>query len=638
VEVSPPQFQFTSNFDTYPNARKHVLSDLQPYVCTHLECSLHEHLFEDREDWWQHKTQSHRPELFEWFCNTGLHQTFQEASDFISHMNDYHDEVIRESQLPALKHIFRHPKLSQGGACNLCGTVTAKLKLHIAKHLQQLALFTIPRTDYVNLSDTEDAQLDKAHGSRDSVGDYSLPSTVTSSPAQSQDLFARAAMPQSPVVPNSDVAFSEGELKLKSFQEGTQAITQMPDEPPPDTIVSGEGYDTSWDFATPKFREARVAMYGTKPPDLLSIQPSLPKEDPSDQNEEPKLTGAIVEPALMHPYYQERPICGASIGAYRGEHLPPVSLGGIIMVDGKPFGLTVHHMLDAPRDDISDKQPETHDESTVRDPLSVEGRKKGNERAGNKPEVLWEQERPDDALGNLKDEAMQDAVRTMSIDTAGDIPGISFREGDHIKVTQPAFDNVEDDFFPNKDDRDEEHLMSHELGHIHASSGIRRWRYEGILHEMDWALINIKPDRLQPWNIVRGGQRFRTSKDIIQPPIKEPMHVEDEFPMEVADADSLGGLDVHCFGRTTGLRNGKIDPKMSMVKFHRRKNSSISWTVKGDSKTIPALRKAQIANMQPSRPGRRFRRMGNRRPRARLWYSAIYTGSCGIYTAHAGCA
>jgi hypothetical protein len=34
--------------------------------------------------------------------------------------------------------------------------------------------------------------------------------------------------------------------------------------------------------------------------------------------------------------------------------LPPVSFGGTILVDGKPFGMTVHHMLDAPSDDESD--------------------------------------------------------------------------------------------------------------------------------------------------------------------------------------------------------------------------------------------------------------------------------------------
>lgn len=50
-----------------------------------------------------------------------------------------------------------------------------------------------------------------------------------------------------------------------------------------------------------------------------------------------------------NPDYQEKPQNGASIGVWIGDkHLPPVSLGGVIIVDDKPYGMTVHHMLDDP--------------------------------------------------------------------------------------------------------------------------------------------------------------------------------------------------------------------------------------------------------------------------------------------------
>ena len=49
-----------------------------------------------------------------------------------------------------------------------------------------------------------------------------------------------------------------------------------------------------------------------------------------------------------NPDYQEKPLCGASIGAFRDEeHLPPVSFGGIVVVDGVSYGMSVHHMLEA---------------------------------------------------------------------------------------------------------------------------------------------------------------------------------------------------------------------------------------------------------------------------------------------------
>ncbi|KAK3081449.1 hypothetical protein LTR53_020471, partial [Teratosphaeriaceae sp. CCFEE 6253] len=61
-----------------------------------------------------------------------------------------------------------------------------------------------------------------------------------------------------------------------------------------------------------------------------------------------------------NPDYQERPLCGASIGAYRNEeHLPPVSLGGVVLVDGTAYGMSVHHMLEPPDYEEEEEDGET---------------------------------------------------------------------------------------------------------------------------------------------------------------------------------------------------------------------------------------------------------------------------------------
>jgi hypothetical protein len=50
--------------------------------------------------------------------------------------------------------------------------------------------------------------------------------------------------------------------------------------------------------------------------------------------------------AVMNPFHQQKPLCGASIGAFNGkEHLPPVSYGGVILVDDEPCGMTVYVYL-----------------------------------------------------------------------------------------------------------------------------------------------------------------------------------------------------------------------------------------------------------------------------------------------------
>ncbi|KAJ4356999.1 hypothetical protein N0V95_002871 [Ascochyta clinopodiicola] len=328
--------------------------------------------------------------------------------------------------------------------------------------------------------------------------------------------------------------------------------------------------------------------------------------------------------AVMNPFHQQRPLCGASIGAFNGkQHLPPVSYGGVVLVDDEPLGMSVHHLLDAPSDDESD----TEDEAVSPYPydavlssaagnnnpwLMGMGAQPGLELANDAPVPMWDLELSDDEdVGSededeaesfdfsdsefdSEDESDQEAMTdsTMSRATVGDIEGIELGEGEEIKVTQPAIDDVDENFFPNEEDKDEDHLDSHELGHVHASSGIRRWKRDGILHEIDWALLKLNDERMQPYNVCQGGRRFafgsmKPDQREISSKLEEPVNRrhyqpgEDEYPNGVASADSLGGLNVHCFGRTTGLQGGMVGHAMSSVRIYRRKSFSRSWHVAG---------------------------------------------------------
>jgi hypothetical protein len=324
--------------------------------------------------------------------------------------------------------------------------------------------------------------------------------------------------------------------------------------------------------------------------------------------------------AVINPYHQQRPLCGASIGAFNGEHLPAVSYGGVILVNDEPVGMTVHHLLDAPSDDESDdgndsspypKDPVLSSATGNQNPwLMGMGAQPGLELDSEEPAAMWDLELSDDedmksdddaesfdfsdSEFDSDDESMNDTMSdsTFSRATMGDIEGIQAGSRQDIKITQPAIDDVDADFFPNDDDRDEEHLMSHELGHVHASSGIRRWKRAGIVHEIDWALLKLNEHRLQPYNICQGGRQFcqrpmSPAQQHIAKQLTEPVDrryyspEEDEYPNGVADASTLGGMNVHCFGRTTGLQGGMINPAMSSVRIYHRKTFSRSWSVAG---------------------------------------------------------
>jgi hypothetical protein len=307
-----------------------------------------------------------------------------------------------------------------------------------------------------------------------------------------------------------------------------------------------------------------------------------------------------------NPFHQERPLCGASIGAYnQGEHLPPVSFGGVVMVDGEPYGMSVHHMLDAPSDDEGDQEEETIP--------SPDDATRSSARGDNNPwlasigsgphmeigpEILYPFEIQEDPLDDLgydvdldissdEEDAASDGASDAG--TEGDMDGVDVGNGDEIYITQPAFDDVAEGFFPCPEDAEEEHLDSHKLGTVHASSGIRRWNRNGILHEIDWALLRLDDRRLQPYNLVQGGKRYcsRAAEGNFCPRLKEPVSRkyyesdEDEYPHQIARADELGSLHVHCFGRTSGLKGGIVGSALSSVRIYRRRSFSRSWHVAG---------------------------------------------------------
>jgi hypothetical protein len=371
---------------------------------------------------------------------------------------------------------------------------------------------------------------------------------------------------------------------------------------------------------------------------------------PQDQHV-PETQPYNADMVVMNPYYQQRPICGASIGAFNGDHLPPVSLGGIIMVDGQPFGLTVHHILDAPSDDDDEpggndgKRGEDASRSTrigssrplVSNTSALDAQKSDKDVEGESQAILSPSEdlsvgkessrleASDLELSEPNTDESSEYDLDLSEDEAhltthvGDIDGIAPGEGAYIKITQPAIDDLDDDFFPNEEDRDDDHLSSHEFGHVYASSGIRRWRRNGILHEIDWALIKILDNRLQPYNVVQGGRRFHANPmSVLKPPtLKQPVDrrhytpEEDEYPVEVANADSLGGLNVHCFGRTTGLQGGMIGESLTSVRIYRRKTFSKSWFVAGSCKWY-ASTIYHDSNCECSWRRRRYRGLGHR--------------------------
>ncbi|KAK0507602.1 hypothetical protein JMJ35_010125 [Cladonia borealis] len=122
--------------------KKHVLRDIRPYVCTFQGCELYEYMFEKRDEWFQHELQSHR---VEWRCGQESHPQYGDQAAFLAHMSDCHNATVDAAQSAVFLGMFERPKQTQTGNCCLCLREAKNLGTHLAHHLEQIALFALPR-------------------------------------------------------------------------------------------------------------------------------------------------------------------------------------------------------------------------------------------------------------------------------------------------------------------------------------------------------------------------------------------------------------------------------------------------------------------------------------------------------------
>ena len=387
-------------------------------------------------------------------------------------------------------------------------------------------------------------------------------------------------------------------------------------------MIAGESAETAKTticVSCTSVRKVRAALkkyfeYDREDWDLIVIRGDIKRSKvPRRKKRKQKASRQEPQNAAPHdpnPHYQPKPLCGASIGAFhRDEHLPPVSYGGAILVDGVPYGMTVHHMLDSPYEDEGDYDEGAYDNpprSSADYAPSVdlsEDEFSYSWRDTDPPEVVYSFEITDDEDGDdnsiapslddtyddyyLSDlssdegEGYDDEYDEDDAASVGDTAGIFPGEEPRIAVTQPAIDDVEDVFFPSPEDKDDEHLASHMLGYVHASSGIRRWIRDGLKHEVDWALINIDKNRMEASNIVPWNEHDAAPSEA-GGPRNESVPERRMSLNKVASLDELGGLSVQCCGRTSGHQTGRISRALTLVKMHGRQSFSSSFSVDGN--------------------------------------------------------
>lgn len=144
--------------------RKHVLTDLTPYVCTFEQCVKVEAMFESRSAWYAHELQFHRRE---WLCGEPSHKVYRNQSDFRAHLQKVHQSEFSEAQLPTFIKSCERALQAETIECSLCTEdtpvvgddgeptirrepkfVSARIfQRHLGRHMERLALFAISSTE-----------------------------------------------------------------------------------------------------------------------------------------------------------------------------------------------------------------------------------------------------------------------------------------------------------------------------------------------------------------------------------------------------------------------------------------------------------------------------------------------------------
>ncbi|KAL7912177.1 hypothetical protein GGI35DRAFT_492123 [Trichoderma velutinum] len=153
--------------------RLHAFNDLKPYSCTIGGAECDSLAFQDRNSWFQHELDCHRSQ---YACSLCADALFRKRANLRSHISNSHGQ-FPEHQLKIMEDAGRTPPINfEAHSCPFCDDWSVALqtkgklksqeiegqsirvrpdrfKRHVAAHLEQLAIFAIPRATEDNTKD-----------------------------------------------------------------------------------------------------------------------------------------------------------------------------------------------------------------------------------------------------------------------------------------------------------------------------------------------------------------------------------------------------------------------------------------------------------------------------------------------------
>ncbi|KAH7202523.1 hypothetical protein BKA60DRAFT_657595 [Fusarium oxysporum] len=204
--------------------KKHVFSDLFPYICVELGCPAPDQDFQRRHQWAGHVKKHH---WRTWACKLGCGTTFESSKDMKRHLAQRHSEAAEGTHLDSLLTICEKPKPENEPAdCPLCGERQSSFKQyqrHVGRHQEDLALFALP-----HLPGEEDENNDESDS--ESVGKQEVESELRDELEKASSYVTRLSDE------SGDEAADVSERSLRYARGGGFAPVDAIDE-----IVDGSG-------------------------------------------------------------------------------------------------------------------------------------------------------------------------------------------------------------------------------------------------------------------------------------------------------------------------------------------------------------------------------------------------------------
>jgi ankyrin repeat protein len=166
--------------------KRHVMADLRAYCCTSKACDLK--LFPDRKSWIDHEIHAHR---VQWQCTLCTRPPFDSEASMKRHLANEHTGSVHESALNTIVQACRRTRNQISPRdCPFCDdwyrtmvaanksvlnagqelvVTPAQFSKHVGSHMEQLALFAVPRGDE---EPGDGGSADVAAGSQSTNSDY----------------------------------------------------------------------------------------------------------------------------------------------------------------------------------------------------------------------------------------------------------------------------------------------------------------------------------------------------------------------------------------------------------------------------------------------------------------------------------